>query len=149
MGRLFKGRIIRLRKMLVWLWHQEGTPGQRARGLAIGVFSGCFPLFGFQTVLGLALANLLKGNHILAASGTWISNPITYLPLYWLNFKVGLFVLDSNHVINNIDELTVKDIWNQGWIVIKSVLLGSILTGFILGITTGLIAFLIFNKIHK
>ncbi|MED5164816.1 MAG: DUF2062 domain-containing protein, partial [Cyanobacteriota bacterium] len=78
----------RLRRWLVWLWQQEGTPGQRARGVAAGVFSGCFPLFGLQTLLGVALASVVRGNHVLAAIGTWISNPITYLPLYWFNYQI-------------------------------------------------------------
>ena len=35
----------RLNRWLQWIWQQEGTPGQRARGLAAGVFCGCFPFF--------------------------------------------------------------------------------------------------------
>ena len=50
---------------------------------------GCFPFFGLQTLLGMALASLVRGNHLLAAAGTWISNPFTYLPLYWFNYNLG------------------------------------------------------------
>ena len=72
-----------------WIWQQEGSPGQRARGLAAGIFCGCFPFFGLQTLLGIALASVVRGNHLLAAAGTWISNPFTYVPLYWFNYHVG------------------------------------------------------------
>ena len=88
-----QGIIRRLRRWLVWLWQQEGTPGERARGIAAGVFSGCFPFFGLQTLLGVALASVVRGNHVLAAIGTWISNPITYLPLYWFNYQVDWYLL--------------------------------------------------------
>ena len=68
---------LRLRRSLHWLWAQEGTPGQRARGLAAGVFCGCFPFFGLQIVVSVGVASLLKGNHLLAAAGTLVSNPLT------------------------------------------------------------------------
>ena len=93
--------ICRLHSFSLWLWKQEGTPAKRARGLAICVFSGCFPLFGLQTFLGLGLASLLRGNHFLAAAGTWISNPITYIPLYWLNYRVGCIFLGQGQDFYN------------------------------------------------
>ena len=34
-----------------WIWKYEGTPAERARGLAVGIFSGCFPFFGFHHVV--------------------------------------------------------------------------------------------------
>ena len=93
MGRMLIKARERVQDALQWLWQQEGTPGQRARGLAAGIFCGCFPFFGFQTLLGIALASVVRGNHLLAAAGTWISNPFTYVPLYWFNFRVGSLVL--------------------------------------------------------
>lgn len=85
----------RLRGWLLWLWQQEGSHGQRARGLAAGVFCGCFPFFGLQTLLGIALATALRGNHLFAAAGTWISNPLTYVPLYWFNDQIGTWLLGA------------------------------------------------------
>ena len=32
--------------------------------------------------------NQHRGNIYLAALGTWISNPLTYVPLYYFNYKV-------------------------------------------------------------
>ena len=82
-GRSSGGLLQRGRALLAWLWAQEGSHGQRARGLAAGIFCGCFPFFGLQTLLGVALASVVRGNHLLAAAGTWVSNPFTYVPLYW------------------------------------------------------------------
>ena len=77
MGRMLRKAQQRLQRGLQWLWQQEGTPGQRARGLAAGIFCGCFPIFGLQTLVGIAMASVVRGNHLLAAAGTWISNPFT------------------------------------------------------------------------
>ena len=115
----------RIQNSFLRLWEQEGTPAERARGLAVGVFSGCFPFFGFQSLLGLGLASLFKGNHLLAVTATWISNPLTYIPLYWFNYKVGAFFLGDTDQFNELDKLAQSDIWNQGWVISQRILLGS------------------------
>ncbi|MGB3200701.1 MAG: DUF2062 domain-containing protein, partial [Nodosilinea sp.] len=74
----------------------QGTSEQLARGLASGVFSGCFPLFGFQIILGIATATLLRGNRIMAAAATWVSNPFTYVPLFTFNYQVGVWLIGGS-----------------------------------------------------
>ncbi len=119
----------RLQRGLQWLWEQEGTPGQRSRGLAAGIFCGCFPFFGFQTLLGIALASLVRGNHLLAAAGTWISNPFTYVPLYWFNYRLGAVLLGPGHDWPGINNLQQESIGEMGWSIANRLLLGSTLTG--------------------
>ncbi|KZR73569.1 DUF2062 domain-containing protein [Prochlorococcus marinus] len=136
-----QGIIRRLRRWLVWLWQQEGTPGQRARGVAAGVFSGCFPFFGLQTLLGVALASVLRGNHVLAAIGTWISNPITYLPLYWFNYQVGSSLLGQGQNDLDLTRLNGQDLWTQGWAFSTRLLLGSSLVGAIASLFTSCVVY--------
>lgn len=71
----------------------RGKPKKIAMGLAVGVFAGCFPFFGIQTLLGIILATIFRGSKVAAIAGTWVSNPITYLPIYIFNYKVGKFLL--------------------------------------------------------
>ncbi|NET35075.1 MAG: DUF2062 domain-containing protein, partial [Cyanothece sp. SIO1E1] len=80
----------------------QGTPKTLARGLAAGVFAGCFPLLGLQTIIGIMLATLMRGNKIMAAAGTWVSNPLTYVPIYALNFQVGKWFLGSTEQDYNL-----------------------------------------------
>ncbi len=54
----------------------RGDPRQIAMGLTLGVFLGASPLFGFQLLLAVLIAALLRWNKIAAAMGTLISNPI-------------------------------------------------------------------------
>ncbi len=86
----------RLRYIYLRFLRMRGTPAEIARGFSVGVFAGMYPFFGFQTILAVAVAALLKGTKLAAAAGTWISNPLTYIPIYAFNFQVGRFLLRSN-----------------------------------------------------
>ncbi|MGB7412584.1 MAG: DUF2062 domain-containing protein [Thermosynechococcaceae cyanobacterium] len=76
----------------------RGSRESIARGLAVGAFAGMFPIMGFQIIVGVLLAMVLRGNKIAAAAATWISNPFTYLPLFAFNFQVGQWVLMTHHL---------------------------------------------------
>ena len=129
MGRMLRKAQRRLQRGLQWLWQQEGTPGQRARGLAAGIFCGCFPIFGLQTLVGVAMASVVRGNHLLAAAGTWISNPFTYVPLYWFNYRIGSLLLGPGRQWPGFDALQPDDVSQMGWSVISRLMLGSSITG--------------------
>ena len=142
-------RDITYKKILSFFRQQNGSPFFNAKGLAIGVFSGCFPFFGFQTVIGVFFAKLARGNIYLAALGTWISNPFTYVPLYYFNYKVGSFFLNntSDNIIQN--KLVVNDLWKQGSIFSLSLLLGSSCVGFLLAFISGSLVFFIYKIKNK
>jgi len=120
-----------LKQRLIWLWRHEGSHGERARGLAAGVFTGCYPFFGLQIVLGVALASLVRGNHLLAAAGTWISNPLTSLPLYWFNYQVGSWLLGPGPGFPSLDQIKEGALWDLGAAFSSRLLLGSTLVGLI------------------
>ena len=142
-------RDIKHKKILSLFRNQNGSPFFNAKGLAIGVFSGCFPFFGFQTLIGVFFAKLGKGNVLLAAIGTWISNPFTYIPLYYLNYKVGsiFFNTSSNEIIEK--SLVINDLWKQGRIFSLKLLLGSSCVGFLLALICGSIVFFIYKVKSK
>ncbi|MDC3180181.1 DUF2062 domain-containing protein [bacterium] len=142
-------RDITYKKILSLFRNQNGSPFFNAKGLAIGVFSGCFPFFGFQTLIGVFFAKLAKGNIVLAAIGTWISNPLTYVPLYYFNYKVGSIFL-NNSSINIIEKnLVIDDLWKKGGIFSLRLLLGSSCVGFLLALIAGSIVFFIHKTKNK
>tara|TARA_B100001027_G_scaffold199765_1_gene158691 strand:- start:52 stop:495 length:444 start_codon:yes stop_codon:yes gene_type:complete len=136
---------ISFKKILSLFRHHNGSPFFNAKGLAIGVFSGCFPFFGFQTLIGVFFAKLAKGNIVLAAIGTWISNPFTYIPLYYFNYKVGSIFLNnsSNSIIEK--SFVIDDLWKQGRIFSLTLLLGSSCVGLLLALICGSIVFFIYK----
>ena len=141
-------RDINYKKILSLFMLQNGSPFFNAKGLAIGVFSGCFPFFGFQTLLGVFFAKLAKGNIVLAAIGTWISNPFTYIPLYYFNYKVGSIFIGNSTNITIDRNLGINDLWEQGSIFSIKLLLGSSFVGLLLASISGFIVLLLY-KIKK
>ena len=137
------------KKILSLFRNQNGSPFFNAKGLAVGVFSGCFPFFGFQTLIGVFFAKLAKGNIVLAAVGTWISNPFTYIPLYYFNYKVGSIFL-NNSPTNIIEKnLVIDDLWKRGSMFSLRLLLGSSFVGFFLALFAGIIVFFIYKIKNK
>ncbi len=138
-------RDITYKKILSLFRNQNGSPFFNAKGLAIGVFSGCFPFFGFQTLIGVFFAKIAKGNIFLAAIGTWISNPFTYIPLYYFNYKVGsiFFNTSSNEIIEN--SFVIHDLWKQGRIFSLKLILGSACVGLLLALICGSITYFIYK----
>ena len=136
----------RIQRGIRWLWSQKGSPGERARGLAAGVFCGCFPFFGLQMMLSVGLASLVRGNRLLAAAGTLVSNPLTYVPLYWFNYTLGSWVLGPASGTTALEGVNRSNLWNQGWEFSQRILLGSALVGAVLALLMGLLAFALYGR---
>ena len=140
---------LNFKKILSLFLEQNGSPFFNAKGIAFGVFSGCFPFFGFQTLLGVFLAQIGRGNIVLAAIGTWVSNPFTYIPLYLFNYKLGAFVLRNPETFIIQPNLIKDDFWGQGWFFTTRLIIGSSLVGLFLGFICGLLAYLFYKRKYK
>ncbi|MEC4805466.1 MAG: DUF2062 domain-containing protein [Jaaginema sp. PMC 1079.18] len=138
--RYFYYRLIRLRD----------RPHRIARGLAVGVFAGCFPFFGLQTITGVLLATLLRGNRFVAVAGTWISNPLTYVPIFAFNFHVGQQLLRSHDLsIDDISDWESLDFAELGPQFVGTLLTGCAVVGFGLAIASYFSSLYLFKRLHK
>ena len=103
-------------------------------GMCVGVFAAFIPL-PVQMFVAIALALIVRGNIAVAAAATWISNPFTYGPLYYVCYLVGVLFLgeplgsDGQPVVFELSSI-VKNIWTIG----KPLLLGCAVVGTVLGI---------------
>ena len=113
---------------LVWrVAKLKGSSNTLARGFAVGIFAGFLPVFGFQVFIAVALALLVRGNKILAATSTWVSNPLTYVPIYIFNFQVGRWLLRQHSYLDvNLQLKSVQDVTVLGYTMIKTLLIGSL-----------------------
>jgi uncharacterized protein len=109
----------------------RGSSGNIARGLGVGVFAGMLPMFGLQMVTALVLAAWFRGNKFLAVLGTWVSNPLTDIPIHLFNFRVGQWILRSDQTFVAINDW--QDLVNQGARVVVIWMTGGITMGLIMG----------------
>ena len=138
--RFFRSRIPRLR----------GEPIVLSRGLAVGVFAGCFPFFGLQSFVGVLLATLFRGSKVAAVAGTWISNPLTYLPIYIFNYKVGKFLLGvESQPINQLDFQSISQFKELGSTVAVTFIFGCFVVGLIVGFITYFFSLYLLKLRHK
>ncbi len=110
----------------------QSSPQAIARGLSVGVFSGSFPLLGFQSLIAIALATLFQGNKVVAVASTWISNPLTYFPLFAFNYYIGCWLLRMPGVTNlPTASLNITEWMAMGRDVATALMLGSFVVGII------------------
>lgn len=77
----------------------KDTPEALARGFAVGFFFGASFFWGLQIALAVLVAHLVRGNKVVAAAMTAISNPLTSLPLYSLAYLVGHLLVGGEDTI--------------------------------------------------
>ncbi|MEM9904262.1 MAG: DUF2062 domain-containing protein [Cyanobacteria bacterium P01_D01_bin.44] len=139
----------RLRYLYIRFLRLRSHPREIARGLAAGVFAGSFPLFGLQTIMGVAIAAVIRGNKIVAAAGTWISNPFTYVPIYAFNFKVGQWLLRQPIETSLFkDEQSLKNMMALGADITITLFTGSALVGLVLSIISYYLGLTLTKRIH-
>ena len=108
-------------------------PQAIARGLAAGVFAGSYPLFGLQTIIGVAIAATIRGNKLVAAAGTWISNPLTYVPIYAFNYQIGRWILGQTNT-TSLSNRSPQEWMSLGFDITVALLVGSTLVGIVLAL---------------
>ncbi len=68
------------------------SPHRIALGVAIAFFVAWTPTIGFQMILAVTLASILRANKAVTIPVVWISNPVTAVPLYYTNWCFGHLV---------------------------------------------------------
>lgn len=126
-----------LRYIHLRLVRLKSSPTEIARGFAAGTFTGMMPLFGVQTIFAIALATLLKGNPFAAALTTWVSNPLTFVPLYMLNFRVGQRLLGTHDSRLSLNlGMSIAELSQRSFDCLITLTVGSIATGLPLAIAS-------------
>lgn len=89
----------RLNHPAIWHFNRRNV----ARGIALGLFVG-FVLPVGQIVVAALLATAARGNLLVAALATLVTNPFTFPPIYYAAFRVGNILLGSSGGISAMPE---------------------------------------------
>lgn len=82
----------------------EDTPHRIALGSACGIFASVLPTLG-QTFVGMLLARALRGSVLASLPWSWISNPLTTLPIWFACYRLGCILLPGSPALG-WDEVT-------------------------------------------
>lgn len=117
----------------------QATPQNIASGLAVGVFVGLLPVVPFQTVIAVGLAFIVRGSKIAAALGTWVSNPLNWIPVYLMFYYVGKTVMPFEVPPFDASQLEMVQMLNLGWKFFAVMMVG----GLILGIPSSILTYFV------
>lgn len=133
-------------------WHRRlrelatshSDPAALGAAVALGIFVGCSPFYGFHTLLVIGLAAILRLNPLAAALGAQVSFPPLGLAIVgtevalgeWLRYGHWSMPTTSGH-----GELS-RWIWTHA---LLSWVIGSVPVGAVLAVAGGLAAWMLFR----
>jgi uncharacterized protein len=116
------------------------SPHRIALGMALGLLVAWTPTVGLQTFIVVPIAWAIRSNAIAAVIGVYLSNPLTVLPMYWLEYKVGKAILVFSAEVDEDEEALweaatttefVKGIAEAGWQLWLAMWVGGLVLGII------------------
>lgn len=121
----------------------KGDPHDLALGMAIGIFSAMLPIIPFHIALAVALALVLRVSKITALIGVFACNPFTWYILYFLNYRIGAFILNLHESKRGFSSTMFMETseWTMDTILGIAHASGDIIAAFVLGgLILGLVA---------
>lgn len=120
----------------------EGTNRVKAFSIALGVFIGLSPFWGFQTLLVISLAVLFKLNKVLAFVASNVSLP-PFIPFIIAAslFLGAPFVLGNSNILSQ--DLNFDLVKNN----LLQYIIGSLILASTMSTVSGIVAFLFLNKV--
>ncbi len=87
------------------------------RSITVGVFCGVLAAFiplPIQMFAAVFLTIALRGNLAVGVGFTWLSNPVTYIPLYYFCYLVGVFFLGNpTDAQGNVIDIDIAQLIND------------------------------------
>ena len=115
-----KGLLRRVASKLRDIVKQKAPPHKIALGLALGIFVGFLPIMGIQMVVVSLIAIPLRANLKGALVGVWMSNPLTFIPLYYGNYLFGRLFVSTQAVGWKEFAGTITQASDWSWTTIRS-----------------------------
>ncbi len=131
------------------LLKEHHSPEEIALGIAIGVFIGFTPFYGFHTVLAILAALLVRhANRLAILLGTQISLPFIAPLIYWAEYKVGKILLRSSLFIPQEGREKMLEA-NHVELGLLAILVGSVVLGLLFCAIAYIVTILVAKKIKS
>ncbi|MFT7618081.1 MAG: hypothetical protein ACI97A_001721 [Planctomycetota bacterium] len=76
----------------------KDTPHALALGISVGLWVSLTPTVGIQMTIVFVIGTLIKANRIAGVAMTWISNPATFLPMYYGYYRIGILMTGEDPI---------------------------------------------------
>jgi glycosyltransferase involved in cell wall biosynthesis len=123
----------------------QDTNLQISFAVALGFFTGILPIWGFQLILGIALAHLFRVSKFITAVAANISIPPMIPIILYFSYVAGGIVLDTGSNIRFSANLTIKSFETN----LIQYVVGAIVLSVVMGIASGIITFIILGIFRK
>lgn len=131
-----------LQQPKLWHWSRRGV----AMGVALGVFFGLLIPVA-QIPLSVAVAVLLRANVPAAVASTLVSNPLTFAPIYYGAYRLGVWVTSEKAPPQDIEVIGTQELentlslWQRIAALGKPLVVGLCITALLMGLLSyGLIS---------
>lgn len=113
-----------------------------ARGMAIGMFWMCMPM-PFQMVPATLFCTLFSANLPMALLAVWISNPVTYLPIFYVQYEIGAMLFGGGVKDFSFGEFVshYREAVDVAGMIYYTILQGALVTGLVLSVLGYFLAF--------
>lgn len=123
---------LKLLRLYIKIVREKASPEYIARGWAIGMFCGCLIPFGFQLIISVPAAFLMKGSKVGAVLGTLGTNQITIFFIYPVQCYVGSRLLGGDLTLGAVRSALHDVFVRQDYEALFG-LSGHLLTAFFMG----------------
>ena len=121
------------------------SPQKKAVSIALGIFIGITPLWGFHTIIVLFLAVILKLNKAIAFAFSNVSLP-PFIPFIVLtSFILGNYILGQNETYNIATITTNFEVLKH----LKTYIIGSFALATVSALTTGILSYVFLLILQK
>lgn len=131
-----------LQQPKLWHWSRRGV----AMGVALGVFFGLLIPVA-QIPLSVVAAALLRANVPAAVASTLVSNPLTFAPIYYGAYRLGVWVTGERAPPQDIEVIGTQELentlslWQRIAALGKPLVVGLCITALLMGMLSyGLIS---------
>jgi len=98
-------------------------------GFLAGIFAAFIPL-PMQMFLAVCLSITIRGNIAVAAASTWISNPLTFAPVFYFCYLIGIALIGEPLGDDGLPmAFNLSTVMNNLWTLGKPLLLGCLIAG--------------------
>ncbi|ADD69012.1 Protein of unknown function DUF2062 [Denitrovibrio acetiphilus DSM 12809] len=134
---------VKIKKILLL----DCTPNRIAAAAAMGIFVGFSPYIGFHTMLAIGMSFIFNLPLYPLIVGAYITNPLTFIPIYTICYKFGEYVTGTTAEIPlDFADMSLNTILTTAKNFAIPFFVGAHLLGLIIGAITYILTYYLVKK---